>query len=526
MPLTWTSAVINTEKLEAHERGRDGRRCPASTARCATIWTEAGVVTQRVADAAERAGFVFAVDPTSAEASCIGGNIAMNAGGKKAVLWGTALDNLASLAHGRRPTAKWLEVDAPRPQPRQDPRRRGRELRAAATSTPSGKTLERTERLDIPGARVPQGRPGQGRHRQVPRRPARHPEGRLRRPDHLGALDRAPDAGARAHRLPGVLRQRARTRCRRSSRSRTTCSPQRKRAGGAHPGRPGAPGRPLPEAVGYATKSKRGGAAEDGAVRRHRRRRRRRGGARRQRGGAHRQRRAGEGFVAVSAEARKKFWLDRKRTAAISKHTNAFKINEDVVIPLPRMGEYTDGIERINIELQPAQQAGAGRSRWRRFFAARQSAARQERRRRRDRRAPSCSRTACSRRWRCCARCGALWQRLARRDLDRPRRPTAARRSVFELLQDHTLRASWKTQIRAPLQAIFAGAALQADPRRVPAHPRRGAARPRLGGAAHARRRRQRAHQHPGQQRQLRDAADRARGGGAHHGAGAHASTA
>ena len=61
-----------------------------------TIWTEAGVVTQRVADAAERAGFVFAVDPTSAEASCIGGNIAMNAGGKKAVLWGTALDNLVS----------------------------------------------------------------------------------------------------------------------------------------------------------------------------------------------------------------------------------------------------------------------------------------------------------------------------------------------------------------------------------------------------------------------------------------------
>ena len=61
--------------------------------------------------------------------------------------------------------------------------------------------------------------------------------------------------------------------------------------------------------------------------------------------------RGGEGFVAVSAEARKKFWLDRKRTAAIARHTNAFKINEDVVIPLPRMGEYTEGIERINIEL-------------------------------------------------------------------------------------------------------------------------------------------------------------------------------
>jgi FAD/FMN-containing dehydrogenase/Fe-S oxidoreductase len=61
--------------------------------------------------------------------------------------------------------------------------------------------------------------------------------------------------------------------------------------------------------------------------------------------------RGGEGFIAASVEARKKFWLDRSRTAAIAKHTNAFKVNEDVVIPLPRLGEYSDGVERINIEL-------------------------------------------------------------------------------------------------------------------------------------------------------------------------------
>ena len=61
--------------------------------------------------------------------------------------------------------------------------------------------------------------------------------------------------------------------------------------------------------------------------------------------------RGGEGFIAVSPEARKQFWLDRSRTAAIAKHTNAFKINEDVVIPLDRLGDYSDGIERINIEL-------------------------------------------------------------------------------------------------------------------------------------------------------------------------------
>ncbi len=62
----------------------------------ATIDCGAGVVTKRVMEAAEAGGLVFAVDPTSADASCIGGNVAMNAGGKKAVLWGTALDNLVS----------------------------------------------------------------------------------------------------------------------------------------------------------------------------------------------------------------------------------------------------------------------------------------------------------------------------------------------------------------------------------------------------------------------------------------------
>jgi FAD/FMN-containing dehydrogenase len=37
--------------------------------------------------------------------------------------------------------------------------------------------------------------------------------------------------------------------------------------------------------------------------------------------------REGEAFIASSPEARRNFWLDRARTAAISAHTNAFKIN-------------------------------------------------------------------------------------------------------------------------------------------------------------------------------------------------------
>jgi FAD/FMN-containing dehydrogenase len=108
---------------------------------------------------------VFAVDPTSAEASCIGGNIAMNAGGKKAVLWGTALDNLASWRMVT-PEAEWLEVT------RLD-HNLGKihdaevATSSCATSRPTARPPCARERLTFP-ANLPQGRPGQGRHRQVP----------------------------------------------------------------------------------------------------------------------------------------------------------------------------------------------------------------------------------------------------------------------------------------------------------------------------------------------------------------------
>ena len=99
VPLVWNSAVINTEKLEAL-RGVELLDLPGVDRPVATIWSEAGVVTQRVADLAEQHGYVFAVDPTSAEASCVGGNIAMNAGGKKAVLVGHGAGQSGQLAHG------------------------------------------------------------------------------------------------------------------------------------------------------------------------------------------------------------------------------------------------------------------------------------------------------------------------------------------------------------------------------------------------------------------------------------------
>lgn len=95
VPLDKRSAVINTEKLDALSAIEE-LQLPGHDKTTATIHCGAGVVTRRVMEAAEASGLVFAVDPTSADACCIGGNVAMNAGGKKAVLWGTALDNLAS----------------------------------------------------------------------------------------------------------------------------------------------------------------------------------------------------------------------------------------------------------------------------------------------------------------------------------------------------------------------------------------------------------------------------------------------
>jgi hypothetical protein len=164
--------------------------------------------------------------------------------------------------------------------------------------------------------------------------------------------------------------------------------------------------------------------------------------------------RSGEGFVAVSADARKKFWLDRKRTAAIARHTNAFKINEDVVIPLERMGEYTEGIERINIELSLRNKLDLLDA-LERFFQRGNlplgrgddagEIASAELLEDRVQQALLLLREV-----------RALWQQwLDGLDAVQPGGET-----FFALLQDWRLRASWKVQVLKPLQELFAGAAL------------------------------------------------------------------
>ncbi|MFC3337328.1 DUF3683 domain-containing protein [Paracandidimonas soli] len=349
IPLSARSVVINTEKLDGIGKA-ELTDLPEVSEKVPAILTGAGVVTRRVAEAAEAAGFVFAVDPTSIDASCVGGNVSMNAGGKKAVLWGTALDNLAWWRMVD-PEGNWLEVtrlghnlgkihDAPEARFRLD---------WFDGADAPGKTLLRSETLVIEGSRFRKAGLGKDvTDKFLAGLPGVQKE---------GCDGLITSARWILHRMP--------------SHTRTVCMEFFGHARNAVPsivevkGYLDSEGRAqgvllaglehLDErylrAVGYATKSKRGGLPKmvligdivgddpDAVARvasevvriantRH-----------------------GEGFVAVSPEARKRFWLDRSRTAAIARHTNAFKINEDVVIPLERMGEYTDAIERLNIEL-------------------------------------------------------------------------------------------------------------------------------------------------------------------------------
>jgi FAD/FMN-containing dehydrogenase/Fe-S oxidoreductase len=310
-----------------------------------TIWCGAGAITRRVAEVAEAAGLVFAVDPTSQDASTIGGNIAMNAGGKKAVLWGTTLDNLLSWRMVT-PGGEWLEVE-----------RLGHNLGKIHDQDP---VRFRISRYEVDGT--------------TPKEPAQLLilPGQAFRKVGLGKdvtdkfLSGLP--GVQKEGCDGLVTSASFLLHRMPTFTRTICLeffgsdlslavpaileiknyienlPGVRIAGLEH----------LDErylrALDYSTKASRAElpkmvlladlvADEEAAV-----------AAAAEQVVILARARQGEGFIASSPEARRRFWLDRARTAAISRHTNAFKINEDVVIPLERLADYSRGIERINIE--------------------------------------------------------------------------------------------------------------------------------------------------------------------------------
>ena len=70
---------------------------------------QAGVITAHAAQAAAAQGLLFTVDPASKTASSLGGNIAENAGGPYAFEYGTTLDNIAAYTMVR-PTGEIIHI--------------------------------------------------------------------------------------------------------------------------------------------------------------------------------------------------------------------------------------------------------------------------------------------------------------------------------------------------------------------------------------------------------------------------------
>ncbi len=344
IPLDALSAVINTEKLDAISEVQYRQDLPGVDKAVPIVRTGAGVVTRRVSDLAGKHGLVFAVDPTSQDASTIGGNIAMNAGGKKAVLWGTTLDNLLSWRLVT-PDADWLEVTR---------------LNHNLGKIHDQATVQfSVQRFDADG-KTKKGEPQLLTF-----------EGRYFRKEGLGKDVTNKFLGG----LPGVQKEGCDGLITSSEfilhhmpeQIRTIClefygtdlheavpaiveikdylDQQHKvlLSGLEHLDEryvkavkytpKGARGM-LPKMVLLADivsddeKAVAGSAAEVVRLANARN---------------------AEGFIAISPEARRQFWADRSRTAAIAKHTNAFKVNEDVVIPLRNLAAYTEGIETINI---------------------------------------------------------------------------------------------------------------------------------------------------------------------------------
>ena len=454
VPLFPRSVVINTEKLDrigdVAEQENEGATDPAR-AFIATIAGQCGAVTGRVTERAKAAGYVFATDPTSLWACTIGGNVASNAGGQKAVMWGTCVDNLLS----------WRMID------------------------PDGLPFE-VKRLDHNMGKI-------GPDVMATYRITRYQaDGHTRRGEpeilripgtEFRTIGLVKDVtNKRLGGLPGVQKEGTdgiitsatfvlhkpfpytRTLCleffgdelSKATEAIVAIKNRVDADDGVHLTSLEHFDEKYVKATGYHTKSPRGvrarvvllidlGGHDEARVARM---------------ASEICRMAaqgdGEGFIAVDEEARAAFWKVRGQMSAIARHTNAFKINEDVVIPLPRLTEYADFIERLNIELSTHNKLDiirAQRARLRARLASKQPADR-----------PS---EFLARKLRegieVIDQVAGRWQRFVD-GLDRPAvelvefLPAGVIRSdetLFRIIQRGDLRISYRREVEKPLTALF-----------------------------------------------------------------------
>ena len=338
IPLHAQTAVINTEKLSFIDAIHTGDGLHS-------INVGAGVITKRISEIAYANGLVFAVDPTSQDACTIGGNVAMNAGGKKALRWGTTIDNLLSWKMVM-PDGNWLQVK--RLDHNQD------KIQLLDTVSfkihhlkSDGKTLLTTETLTINTDQMRKSGLGKDvTNKFLDGLPGIQKEGCdgfitsaefiLHQPlSHINtlcleffghdlnnavsaivAIKDSIDANSYVD-LVGMEHLDARY----VKAVKYTTKANRSE---------------LPKMVLLVDISSNNQTSLDDQIETIIRLT---------------DDREGECFIAKLPAKRQTFWKDRTNTAAIATHTNAFKINEDVVIPLDKLADYSDGIEHINIRL-------------------------------------------------------------------------------------------------------------------------------------------------------------------------------
>jgi FAD/FMN-containing dehydrogenase/Fe-S oxidoreductase len=341
VPVNRSTIVVNTEKLNRIHgittAQAEGRGIPVVT-------VEAGAVTEDVIEYCRHRGYIFATDPTSAWASTVGGNIAENAGGKKCVQWGTAIDNLYS----------WQIV------------------------TPAGETID-VRRRDHPYRKIaPDDRVifdvrGEGSAdvlRSIELRGTEIRKKGLGKDITNKALNGLP--GVQKEGGDGIISSaqfvlyppfaHCRTLCLEFFGSSMTNASNaileiRRVFDGSGPAyltalehfdiryvrainyRNRSARTDIPQAVLLVDVESNDPRAADEAA-------------------AEIASIAGrydtEAIVARDENERVRFWADRKNLGAIAGHTNAFKLNEDVVIPLESLAEFADFIERLNRDKEHA----------------------------------------------------------------------------------------------------------------------------------------------------------------------------
>ncbi len=344
VPLNRNTMVINTEKLvtinPVHTVVDRGREIPA-------IEVEAGVVTDDVIKYCQQQDYIFATDPTSAWASTIGGNIAENAGGKKCVMWGTCIDNLLSyrivdaegnLLEVRRinhPYRKILESDSViyevyKIHPSKDETflrtidLKGTDIRKKGL----GKDITNKAMGGVPGIQKEGGDGIIVSATFVLYEPFNHckticleffgnnmvyaSRAIVEIMEKFADNDTVYLTALEHFDEKYVMAIQYRNKSRRTE---------------------------IPKAVLLIDIESNDQGKLDSAC--------------------HNmismvQQYNTEGFIAEDSASRERFWKDRKNLGAIARHTNAFKLNEDIVIPLDKIPEFADFIEKLNLQKELA----------------------------------------------------------------------------------------------------------------------------------------------------------------------------